>query len=280
MLRQGDRVVLLGRQRAWWRGVYYARTGLYRSPLPPVSAAQARRFGGMAGDGSGWAERWAHKFSRRLKAAAEGPLHAGGWTLEPGMPAWSAAQHWGRLWATDRDQGHITWFGYGDPEEDARDVLPLRRLSPAGAARVESYRRQCREGILPPALLWWVSGLNTLLVLDGHDRIMAALAEDTLPLVVVLAPAADPRWVSAWQQGRVHEYQKRLEALQPLAGAGDQLAALKIGNASRHLAAELANAARAEGRTRAWLLPGGRATWDQEAARIPGWLTQIKTASS
>jgi hypothetical protein len=35
------------------------------------------------------------------------------------------------------------------------------------AARVRSYRRQVREGIMAPALLWWVSGLNTLLVLDG-----------------------------------------------------------------------------------------------------------------
>ncbi|MCZ7426935.1 hypothetical protein O7607_14465 [Micromonospora sp. WMMA1949] len=42
LIRQADRVVLLGRQRACALGVFYARTGLYRSPLPPVAAAHPR----------------------------------------------------------------------------------------------------------------------------------------------------------------------------------------------------------------------------------------------
>ena len=274
LLRQGGRVVLLGLQRAGHRGMYYARTGLYRSPLPPISAAQARRFAETdAQDGArDWAARWTHEFRRGLMDAVEGPLHAGRWTMEPGMPGWSVVQRWQHLRANDGDQGHISWFGYGDPAGGIRDVLPLRRLSPAGAARVKSFRRQVREGIAPPALLWWVSGLNTLAVLDGHDRIVAALAEETTPQVVVLAPAADPRWVSAWQQHRVTEYGHRAGALQAPADEGDQLAALHISNAGRSLAAELADASRAEGRTRAWLLPGGSAAWEREAAQVPGWL--------
>lgn len=42
LLRQADRVVLLGRQRAGYWGAHYARTGHYRSPLPPITAARAR----------------------------------------------------------------------------------------------------------------------------------------------------------------------------------------------------------------------------------------------
>jgi hypothetical protein len=267
LLRQGDRVVLLGRQGAYRQGVHYARTGLYRSPLPPVSAGQARRLRGIAEDGGDWAARWVHQFSGWLKSAVEGPLHAGLWTLETGMPTWSSDRYWRRLQATDRDQGHITWVGFGDNNEDARDVLPLRRLSPADAGRVKSYRRQFHEGILPPALLWWVSGLNILLILDGHDRVMAALAEDALPQVAVLAPADDPFSPSAWWQTRVHGYQKHVEAWQPLTARGDLVAARKIRTASRQLAREL-SAARTGGRTRAWLLPGGRATWDREAAQV------------
>jgi hypothetical protein len=100
---------------------------------------------------------------------------------------------------------------------------------------------------------------------------MAALAEDALPQVAVLAPADDPLSASARQQFQMHAYQKRVEALQPLAAEGDSMAALKIRTASRHLAQELTDGARAVGRTRAWLLPGGRATWDREAAQVAGW---------
>ncbi|MGB8939405.1 MAG: hypothetical protein WCD21_04060 [Streptomyces sp.] len=34
--------------------------------------------------------------------------------------------------------------------------------------RVKAYRKQARDGTLPPVLLWWVSGLDCHLVLDGH----------------------------------------------------------------------------------------------------------------
>jgi hypothetical protein len=262
----------LALQRARYRGVYYARTGLYRSPIPPISATQARHTRHRSSEDDTWAARWAHQFTDSLEVAAEGPLHTGRWTLARGMPSWSVPAHWHRLHAVDPDQGHITWFGYGDPDEDVRDVLPLRRLSPINAGRVKSYRRQLREGILPPALLWWVSGLNTLLVLDGHDRITAALAEQTLPEVIVLAPAGDPQWIWMAQRRPIREYEGRIEHLQAQLDQGDALAKVRITNATHRLAGDLDDIARSEGRTRAWLLPGGRAAWDQQVAELaPAW---------
>src|SRR5439155_23920610 len=127
---------------------------------------------------------------------------------------WSIPAHWDRLLAADREQGHITWIGYGAPDEDIRDVLPLRRLSPVDADRVKAYRRHLHEGILPPALLWWVSGLNTLLVIDGHDRI--------------------------------REYEGRIEHLQNLLEQGDTLAKEHIANETRRLAADLGEISRSE----------------------------------
>jgi hypothetical protein len=283
LLRQGDQVVLLGMQRAAHRGVYYVRTNRFHSPLPPVDAALARRLrpadgsnssppidatladrhAGESGGGArqadrgdaAWAARWTHRFADWLQAAAGplhgGPLHTGPWTLAWGMPSWSVAAHWSRLPSVDPDRGHITWFGYGDPDDDQRDILPLRRLAAPDAARVRSYRRQVREGILPPVLLWWVSGLNTLLVLDGHDRISAALAEGGRPDVVVLAPAPDPAGEAAG-----HE----------------QLMRDTRGSLAPRFAEQVAVLARAEGRTRAWPLPGGPPAWDREAGGgSDGW---------
>jgi hypothetical protein len=216
--------------------VYYARMGRYRSPLPAISAVHARRVREASSDDA-WAARWTHQFTDWLQTAVEGPLHAGRWTVARGMPSWSGPAHWDRLHAADRDRGHITWFGYGAPDEDIRDILPLRRLSPVDAGRVKAYRRQLHEGVLPPALLWWASGLNTLLVMDGHDRITAAVAEHTLPEVVVLAPAADPHWISAVQRRPIREYEGRLEHLQSLLDQGDTLAKEHIANVTRRLAA-------------------------------------------
>jgi hypothetical protein len=248
--------------------VYYARTGLYRSPLPPIRAAQARKVRDTSRDDDAWVAGWTHQFAEWLQKAVTGPLHAGRWTLARGMPSWSVPGHWQRLHAVDPDRGHITWFGYDDPDKDVRDVLPLRRLSPVDAGRVKSYRRQLREAILPPALLWWVSGLDVLLVLDGHDRITAALAEHTVPEVVVLALAADPRWTAAVQRRPLREYEGRIEHQKALLDQGDTLAKVRIANLTRRLAADLGDIARSEGRTRAWSLPGGREAWDQHAAAL------------
>ncbi|HEY1574532.1 MAG TPA: hypothetical protein VGG05_24565 [Pseudonocardiaceae bacterium] len=257
VLWQADRIVLLARQRQRWLGVHYARTDAYRSPLPHLTAAQARQVPGGA---------WAHRFVNWLVAAADGPLHAGRWMVHVGMPKWTVAAHWPNMLTFDPDRGHITWFGYGDPDEDARDVLPLRRLSPPDAPRVKSYRRQYREGVLPPVLLWWFSGMDSLLVLDGHDRIVAALAEGAVPDVLVLAPPMHDRWVAAVQAHSIRAYEGRMAHFAP------QGATMWIERLGRDFAADLRNAERAEGRARAWPLPGGASAWQAHAAALaPDW---------
>ncbi|MFF5725047.1 hypothetical protein [[Kitasatospora] papulosa] len=50
-----------------------------------------------------------------------------------------------------------------------------------GDSRVKAYRKQAREGTLPPVLMWWVSGLDCHLILDGHARLAAAIAESVEP---------------------------------------------------------------------------------------------------
>ncbi|MBX3249991.1 MAG: hypothetical protein KF901_22630 [Myxococcales bacterium] len=52
---------------------------------------------------------------------------------------------------------------------------------------MRSWRKHAREGTLPPVLLTYVTGWCTHLLLDGHDRLVAALAEGVLPRVAMLA---------------------------------------------------------------------------------------------
>lgn len=118
-------------------------------------------------------------------------------------------------------------------------------------------------------------GCKTLLVLDGHDRITAALAEHAVPDVLVLTPAADPSWISSVQRQPIQEYQGRLNHLQALADQDDQMARAHLTNMTRRIAADLEDIARSEGRTRAWPLPGGTMAWARQVAMLaPDWTTE------
>ncbi|KQX51003.1 MULTISPECIES: hypothetical protein [unclassified Streptomyces] len=267
VLLQGAVPVLFARQRVTHRGLHYARTGRYASPLPPLRAERARAVAEFAAPGSAeWSERWAAYAEVELRTAADGPLHTGGWLLAPDAHRWFMDGNWPKLLAHDPDRGHLTWFGYGDPVEDARDLLPLRALSHPEAPRVKAYRRQYREGVLPPVFLWWISGLNSPVVLDGHDRLTAALAEGGRPEVLVLSRAVDAAWVALFAERPVIEYEKRVAALD------GPLAALRIANESRRLASELRAVVHSPDLTRAWPFPGGAPAWDAAAAaHVPGW---------
>ncbi|MFF5971037.1 hypothetical protein ACFY7C_05860 [Streptomyces sp. NPDC012769] len=269
VLVQGGRPVLFARQRATHRGVHYARTGEYRSPLAPGRADTARAVAAFAPAGSdAWTERWAAHAAAELRGAAEGPLHEGDWNLGAMTPGWFVDRNWAKLPAHDPDRGHLTWFGYGDPDEDARDLLPLRALSAPDAARVKAYRRQYREGVLPPVLLWWVSGLNSPVVLDGHDRLVAALAEGGRPAVLLVSRAVDAAYVAACSARPIEEYEYRAAA----PADDDPLAGTKAAMASRRLADALRAIERTPWITRAWPLAGGVAAWERSvAAHVPGW---------
>jgi len=76
-------------------------------------------------------------------------------------------------------------------------IVPLRAASRPDAARVKSWRKHARQGSLPPILVGWVSALDVYVVLDGHDRLLAARIEQTKPDVVGLYTIEERRehWV-------------------------------------------------------------------------------------
>ncbi|MEU9099759.1 hypothetical protein [Streptomyces sp. NPDC048361] len=265
LLRQGAEPVLFGVQRATHRGLHYARTGRYVSPVPPLRADQARLFA-TSRDRSA---RWSHHFCAALRVSPNSPLHQGDWRVLGSLPRWFADANWPKLLAHDPDRGHLTWFGYGDPVEDARDLLPLRRLSPPDAPRVKAYRRQYREGVLPPVLLWWISGLNSPVVLDGHDRLTAALAEGGRPHLLVLTRARPDGWAEQAMRRRIEAYAAHVRDQE---AAGGPLATLLISHESRRFAADLAALDESAALTRGWPLPGGADAWQRAVdTYAPGW---------
>ncbi|MFB6553712.1 hypothetical protein [Streptomyces sp. NPDC056405] len=176
-LHQGDRPLLLARSAGdgCCRDLHVRRLAGHRSPLPPLGAASMRT---SAAD-------WRHRYARWLEDAPDGPLHDGRWAVS------ERASFAPGIWTEDLVRGWPDsvlellcgggWHG----------VLPLRPLSAPDAPRVKAYRKHVRDGSLAPVLLWWVSFLDGWLILDGHDRAVAALAEGREPACVVLARLVD-----------------------------------------------------------------------------------------
>ncbi|GLW34522.1 hypothetical protein [Actinoplanes regularis] len=268
LLRQGDQPVLLAKVFNDYSGVEYLVTDRFRSPIAPLRASHAATIADSDEENRG--ERWAHHFASALESARQSPLHDGSWLLDtrhtrPESTPWAsvAAQRWTQRLLAE-NPGAIDWIAqHGDSQ-----VLPLRRLSDATDTRVKSYRRQARAGILPPVLLWWISSLYSYVVLDGHDRILAAVAEDQWPSFIALAPA-DRRSTDLDSQEAIDRHLAERQRIQP--GNSEALVA-----SGRRLARMLNHIDADHGRTRAWMLPGGGAAWDAVAqAHAPGWLDRI-----
>ncbi|MEU6259822.1 hypothetical protein [Streptomyces sp. NPDC047043] len=250
LLRQGKRPLMLGRLDGdgCCRDLHARRLDGYCSPLPPLRSDVDRACG-----------NWPHRYARWLEESGGGPLHDGRWQLTersvfaPGI--WT--EDFVRGWPDGRLELLCGGGWHG--------VLPLRPLSAPDAPRVKAYRKHAREGTLAPVLLWWVSFLDGWLLLDGHDRAVAALAEGSVPPCVVLVRVQDDeRWrETAGEITESHEQRMaRLAARPAHADLERQRAALEQGYAD-----VMSWLAYEEAHTDSWPLPGGPATWDDLAAR-------------
>ncbi|MFE5301441.1 hypothetical protein [Streptomyces sp. NPDC056632] len=236
LLRQGERPVLLARVDEDRGGVTVHRRAGYRSPLPPLRAAEARR-----------RPDWLHRFASGLAASDRGPLYADRLLLA--RRSGFAPYVWRGDFVQDWPAARLDW------NDGWNGVLPLRRLSAPDAPRVKAYRRLVREDVLPPVLLWWLSAFDGWVLLDGHDRAVAALAEGREPEAVVLARGVGEETVGVVQGGTVEGFERRLDALPPEREPEREVLALRYARA-------LACAPYGEARTLAPPIPGGPAEWD------------------
>ncbi|MEU6281448.1 hypothetical protein [Streptomyces sp. NPDC047028] len=245
VLRQGTRPVLLGRLTGdgCCHDLALHRLDGYRSPIPPLTSQEMRSAGNRP-----------HSYARRLEEAEESPLYDGRWQIS--TRTWFAPGIWSEDLVTGWPGGSLELYCGGG----WHGVLPLRRLSPPGAPRVKAYRKHAREGTLAPVLLWWVPFLDGWLILDGHDRAVAALAEGGTPPCLVLTRLSD---VEAWREeaetmteGHRH-LMERLAARPATSSTDRQRAAVDeaYGNAVADVAYEPSYLP-------SWPLPGGDPAWD------------------
>lgn len=252
-LRTTDRTLMWGRVWDGFWGVTLVRSRSEASPdiLPPFRAHDARRRSNV--------DAWLHPLAQALVESPRSPLVAGTWQLcglvadgsrkdvfvVPGQPSthelgYTACEVLAAAAdAVVRDEvfgPHGSWL-----------VWPLRAPSGPDAPRVKAWRRHAREGALPPIVLWSVSGLQSHLLVDGHDRLVAAALEGVTPSVLTLVRVVEPppapgdaartaavyeQWLDAIEmspRGRVAFNERLVRAFAPLPLAAPTLARAKPG---------------------------------------------------
>jgi hypothetical protein len=273
-LMHGARPVLWACIDPYWdRAIFVRGSGPGPRLLPLLSAPEVRAVSAPPGT-EGWWEAWAWRFARALVDAPESTLHSGSWCLRPvraidaeaaerhpvstmewrfGQPAQpphslDAVPRFREAWTED-------WWE-STPAQRPGAVLALRAPSASDDGRVKSWRKHARAGTLPPVVLSYVDILAKWLVLDGHDRLHAALLEGVTPPLLGL-------WPFITQQGTAQAVREQ----GALFGAEFQLKAGEtpevIERVNRMLLLNFTPPPKGTV-TRAWPIPGGRAAWHQD----------------
>ncbi|MER6029508.1 hypothetical protein [Streptomyces sp. NPDC001851] len=259
-----SRPVLLAVVDERLQGVDFWRTDEHRSVVPPLRADVARALAGSP-------ERWAHRFAQYLIDSPDSPLHEGRWLLSRESPlrrrrhaGASHAEYWDSMLVDGHPDGYIDWFVHSGSWE----VLPLRPMPGADDSRVKAYRKQAREGTLPPVLLWWVSGLDCHLILDGHARLAAAIAESVEPPLLQLHRTVPRDDLAARTDEAVGFYEHELARFAELRAVHGPTVPDGAATAGPQLVRLLHDLDTAEQPTWAWPLPGGEDQWRRIAREV------------
>jgi hypothetical protein len=271
-LTSGGQPLLWVRIDSYWDQSGFLR-GTSGAPwaLPPVSAAELRDVAHEPGTERWW-EAWTWRLGRALTESSHPLLYAGRWCLRPvqSIDANKATRYpistmewgFGELPSSPHSLDGVLRFepfwteGWGYEEVKQGAVLPLRAPSPEDDGRVKSWRKRARDRTLPPVLLLYVDLLAKWLVLDGHDRLQAALLEGVSPPLVGLWPVIEvvPPANTVSQEGALFAAEFSLRA-----GETPQ----RIDQVNRMLLHSFAGGRRGTV-TRAWPLRGSLEAWRAE----------------
>lgn len=277
-LTSGGQPLLWVRIDSYWDQCGFLR-GTSSAPwgLPPVTAGEIRDVAHEPGTERWW-EAWTWRLGRMLTESSHPLLYTGRWCLRPvrtiearlaeRYPVSTMEWGFGERPASPHSLDGICRFetfwteGWGYRDVNMGAVLPLRAPSAEDDGRVKSWRKRARDRTLPPALLLYVDLLGKWLVLDGHDRLHAALLEGVTPPLLGLWPvveAAPPSMVS--QEGALIAAEFSLRA-----GETPQ----RIDQINRMLLHSFAGRRRGTV-TRGWPLHDGLESWRAEVLAWRKW---------
>jgi hypothetical protein len=263
-----ERPLLWARIDDFYSGYELLRSSEAISPgvIPPIPFALAEQHR-HAGDRPGFDRAWARAFAEMLANSNACPLSDGPWRLGSNGGARGLRDLAPNLVTKivgQQSHGYLEW-DFGD------DLYPitLRQLSSPESGRVRAWRKLVRNASLPPILLYWVSGLDAYVVLDGHDRLLAASLENASAPALLLESVREHETDEATQAAILRQVTLALEAANRARTRGMEE---RLARAQRLMTVEGANRllldafvpAQHAGPTRAAVLAGGVDQWARE----------------
>lgn len=197
-----------------------------------MTAAEVRAVTDAPGS-VGWWRAWARWFAEAMVASGRSPLRPGTWCLTPAtcddVPGVAVAgrptrpvpsQRWrlarGRIERALGEQWTADLFVENTFSHGSGALLPLRRASAEDSGRVKAWRKQARDGTLPPVLVYFAAALDVFVLLDGHDRFAAARAEGApVPWLLASAVAMETYPVDEGKRAGIARQVERLMTLDP-----------------------------------------------------------------
>lgn len=148
-------------------------------------------------------------------------------------------------------------------ESHTKSLVPLRAASKHESGRVKWYRKLARSGELPPVFAYRYEGLLSSLVLDGHDRLLAAKLEGVQPEIWEISRVRiEDRTVPPEKRAAVE-----LSLIRELAKKGDGKDEGRIW-AINWCLRDIYGTQTIEHRSEVGVIPGGLETWRSEVSRL------------
>ena len=255
-VRHRQRTCFLARLEMGFSGLWWTRPNSRVESLgilPPLRAALARGIGNDL-------RRWAWTFHELLNSATTSLLYSGTWRIEPASdrePSFGGYPRIRRLECCLTESGGFSKWDLNG----SGDVFALRAPSAPDTARVKTWRKLARQAVLPPLLLFFVSGMDSWLLVDGHDRLQAALLEGMAPSLLCVSSVREQRWsVDAEKRATIVRALER-QMKYPLTPK-------QMDGVNRRLIETWREPSMIAPKTRAWHILGGAEAWRTEAREL------------
>ncbi len=272
-LMQGEDTILLaaGGAQYWGLLTLFVRPFVF---IPPLSSAECNRTREAHPQEADWWTAWAIRFATSLsKSGLDGSRT---WRLDRALITSDRFQTPRRQ--VPRRNFPSVVFVDDEPPEDPdfpiqeidwsisgeNSYLPMRQLGTGDLGRLKALRKLAVTNELPPLLLWWHTGMQRHLVLDGHVRLAAFREAGTSIKALVLSEQRP------WKNAALIEAAnlKRAEEVQRVINDPSVRAKVTAELFAAHPYSQYTTTARP--------LPGHVESWDREAHLLsPEFLSRV-----